>query len=210
MQSGSDSYPNSPHRGIPGIDGPCRCVSFLEGFGCGLQWKFPLTPMIKLPKFAALQTWVMRMLRPTTKLGRITLWFGALSALSLAVHWITGSASGSMLSGWTAFLTSVFALCAFSLAFPWARRTLHPSTKLGRTTLWLGGFSVLFLALREPACSASGAKPSSWPTFVTVVFAFCALLLACRWTWRHLMWRLRHRLIVSYIFIGVILSCCCC
>jgi sigma-B regulation protein RsbU (phosphoserine phosphatase) len=160
--------------------------------------------MIKLPKFGALQSWEMRILRPSTKLGRITLWFGALSALFMALHWITGSASGSKVSGWMAFVIFAFALCAFSLAFTWARRTLHPSTKLGRATLWLGGFSVLFVALRETTCSASGAKPSSWATFVTVVFAFCALLLACRWTWRHLMWRLRHRLIVTYIFIGVI------
>jgi len=146
----------------------------------------------------------MRILHPSTKLGRTTLWLGGLSALFIGLDWITGSASGSKLSSWTAFVTFVFALCAFSLAFPWARRTLHPSTKLGRTTLWLGGFSVLFVALRETTCSASGARPSSWATFVTFVFAFCALLLAFRWAWRHLMWRLRHRLIVTYIFIGVI------
>ncbi len=38
----------------------------------------------------------------------------------------------------------------------------------------------------------------------TLTIAFCALLLTFRWAWRHLMWRLRHRLIVTYIFIGVI------
>lgn len=81
---------------------------------------------------------------------------------------------------------------------------LRPSTKLGRATLWFGGLSVLFIALRWITGSASGSKLNGWATFVTVVFAFSALLLTFRWAWRHLMWRLRHRLIVTYIFIGVI------
>jgi phosphoserine phosphatase RsbU/P len=83
-------------------------------------------------------------------------------------------------------------------------RTLRPSTKLGSTTLWLGGLSVLFIVLRWVTGSAAGSKLSGWATFVTVVFAFCALWLTFRWVTRHLMWRLRHRLIVTYIFIGVI------
>jgi phosphoserine phosphatase RsbU/P len=71
---------------------------------------------------------------------------------------------------------------------------LRPSTKIGRITLWLGGLSALLIALRW----------SGLATSVTVVFAFCTFLLTFRWAWRRLMWRLRHRLIVTYIFIGVI------
>jgi sigma-B regulation protein RsbU (phosphoserine phosphatase) len=75
---------------------------------------------------------------------------------------------------------------------------------LGRTTLWIGGLSVLLIALRWITGSASGSKLSGWAAFVTVVFAFCVLLLTFRWAGRRLMWRLRNRLIVTYIFIGVI------
>jgi len=146
----------------------------------------------------------MRILRASTKVGRATLWIGGLSVLLIALRWITGSASGSKLSGWATFVTAVFAFCALLLTFRWARRILRPSTKLGRTTLWIGGLSALLIALRWITGSASGSKLSGWATLVTVVFAFCALLLAFRWARRHLMWRLRHRLIVTYIFIGVI------
>jgi phosphoserine phosphatase RsbU/P len=45
---------------------------------------------------------------------------------------------------------------------------------------------------------------SDWATFGSIVFAFCVLWLASRWALRHLMWRLRNRLMVAYIFIGVI------
>lgn len=81
---------------------------------------------------------------------------------------------------------------------------LRPSTKLGRMTLWSGGLTALLIVLRWITGSASGSKVSGWATFVTVVFAFCACLLTFRWAWRHLMWRLRHRLIITYVFIGVI------
>jgi hypothetical protein len=137
-------------------------------------------------------------------LGRTTLWLGGLSVLFIVLCWITGPAAGSKLSGWATFVTVVFAFCALGLTFRWVRRILRPSTKLGRTTLWLGGLSVLFIVLCWITGSAAGSKLSGWATFVTVVFAFCALGLTFRWATRHLMWRLRHRLIVTYIFIGVI------
>jgi sigma-B regulation protein RsbU (phosphoserine phosphatase) len=83
-------------------------------------------------------------------------------------------------------------------------RIHRPRTKLGRATLWFGGLSVLFIVLRWITGSASGSKLSGWATFSAILFTFSVLLLASRWALPHLMWRLRHRLIVTYIFIGVI------
>jgi sigma-B regulation protein RsbU (phosphoserine phosphatase) len=132
------------------------------------------------------------------------LWFGGLSILLIALRWITGSASGSKLGGWATFVTALFAFCALLLTFRRARRILRPGTRLGRTTLWFGGLSVLLVVLRWITGSASGSKLTGWAVFVTVLFAFCALLLTFRWARQHLMWRLRNRLIVTYIFIAVI------
>jgi phosphoserine phosphatase RsbU/P len=98
----------------------------------------------------------------------------------------------------------VIKLPEFSVVKARVMRILRPRTKVGRTTLWFGGLSVLFNALRWITGSPAGSKLSGWAAFVTVVFAFCALLRAFRWVWGRLMWRLRHRLIVTYIFIGVI------
>jgi len=103
---------------------------------------------IKLPEFSAVRARVMLTLRPSTKLGRTTLWLGGLSVLFIVLRWITGSVSGSKLSGWGTFVTVVFAVCALWLTFRWAPRNLRPSTKLGRATLWLGGLSVFFIVLR--------------------------------------------------------------
>ncbi len=160
--------------------------------------------VIKLPEFSAVRAGTMRMLRPSTRLGRATLGLGGLSVLMIALRWVTGAAPGSRLSGWATFVTVIFAFCALWLAFRWARRTLRPSTRLGRTTLWLGGLSVLFNALRWITGSVAGSQLSGWARFVTIVFAFFALWLTFRWAGRRLMWRLRHRLMVTYIFIGVI------
>lgn len=154
----------------------------------------------------------MRSLRPRTILGRAALFSGGLAILLnalrwiamrwIAMRWIAGSAPGSKLSGGAAFVTGVFAFCAWLLAFGWARLTLHPKTKLGRATLWFGGLSVLLIALRTGG--SQGSTLSGWATFATVVFMLGAFWLTFRWAWRHLLWRLRYRLIVTYIFIGVI------
>lgn len=45
---------------------------------------------------------------------------------------------------------------------------------------------------------------SGWTTFVTDIFVVCAMLGLLRWARAELMWRLRNRLIVTYVFIGVI------
>ena len=45
---------------------------------------------------------------------------------------------------------------------------------------------------------------SGWAPFVTLLFGIAALFLSFRWVRQRLMWRLRNRLIVTYVFIGVI------
>ena len=84
------------------------------------------------------------------------------------------------------------------------RRILRPKTKLGKTTLW---FAYLAAAL-EILClifrPASGSMLGGWASFISIVFLFVACLAGLRWLRRVLMWRLRNRLIVTYVFIGVI------
>lgn len=77
-------------------------------------------------------------------------------------------------------------------------RTLRPPTRWGRATLWLGLLSLLLWI-----ANMFGAKVGGWAAFTTIVFVFFALIIACRWGYRPLMWRLRNRLIVTYLFIGV-------
>jgi sigma-B regulation protein RsbU (phosphoserine phosphatase) len=84
------------------------------------------------------------------------------------------------------------------------KRTVRPKTKWGRVTLWTGGLSVLLYALGLLTSWGSSAKPGGWTRFFALVFALFALRLVSRWAWRRVMWRLRHRLIVTYLFIGVI------
>jgi sigma-B regulation protein RsbU (phosphoserine phosphatase) len=84
------------------------------------------------------------------------------------------------------------------------RRVLHPKSKLGRTTLWFGGLAFIVELLRLIFRSPNGTMLSGWATFLVFVFVVCALLMGLRWVRRQLMWRLRNRLIVTYVFIGVI------
>jgi phosphoserine phosphatase RsbU/P len=78
-------------------------------------------------------------------------------------------------------------------------RILRPTTRLGRVTVWLGGLCLLLWT----ADLAPGAKLGGWASFLTFVFFWFAVVLLCRWGYRPLLWRLRNRLIVTYLFIGV-------
>ena len=84
------------------------------------------------------------------------------------------------------------------------RRVLRPKSKLGKTTLWFGGLALILQLLQWITRSPPGTMLSGWATFIVFVFAACGSLMLLRWVRRQLMWRLRNRLIVTYVFIGVI------
>ena len=84
------------------------------------------------------------------------------------------------------------------------KRVLRPSSRLGKITLWFGGLALLLQLAAWIARSPSGSMLSVWTGLVTYVFLACLLLRAARWARQRLLWRLRNRLIVTYVFIGVI------
>jgi sigma-B regulation protein RsbU (phosphoserine phosphatase) len=84
------------------------------------------------------------------------------------------------------------------------RRTTRPKTKLGKTTLWFGYLAAFLQALRLIFRPGANSMLTGWAGFIGVVFVFFAFLMGFRWVRRKLMWRLRNRLIVTYMFIGVI------
>ena len=78
------------------------------------------------------------------------------------------------------------------------KRVLLPATKWGRVTAWSGVLGLLLWT-----ATLLGAKLGVWATLTTLVFAFFALIWGFRVGFRPLLWRLRNRLIVTYLFIGV-------
>jgi sigma-B regulation protein RsbU (phosphoserine phosphatase) len=85
-----------------------------------------------------------------------------------------------------------------------ARRVVRPQTKLGKIALWFGIVAGATQLLRIITRSPSGSMLSGWTEFLSIIFIILLLLLGLRWLRRRLMWRLRNRLIVTYVFIGVI------
>jgi phosphoserine phosphatase RsbU/P len=77
-------------------------------------------------------------------------------------------------------------------------RIVRPRTKWARVTVWLG-----ILGLLLWIATLFGAKLGGWAAFTSLVFSFFALILGFRVGFRPLLWRLRNRLIVTYLFIGV-------
>src|SRR6478736_202962 len=82
-----------------------------------------------------------------------------------------------------------------------------PRTRLARAACYLLGLDLLLFALQKLfgifKVSWSQAL-SGWVGILSVLAMVTLALLGYRWLKAKLLWRLRNRLIVTYVFIGVI------
>ncbi|MGC2300154.1 MAG: hypothetical protein WA476_15205, partial [Acidobacteriaceae bacterium] len=84
---------------------------------------------------------------------------------------------------------------------------LWPQGWIARGALYSVGFAIglfvleMLLKLFAPAAAAS---LGGWVKFLVFDAAALYSILAFRWLKRRILWRLRNRLIVTYVFIGVI------
>ncbi len=79
-------------------------------------------------------------------------------------------------------------------------RILRPATKWGRITVWLGGLCLLLWTRRALLRSEAGRMGDIHHHGLLASLPWSSLF---RWGYRPLLWRLRNRLIVTYLFIGV-------
>lgn len=82
---------------------------------------------------------------------------------------------------------------------------IYPRSGLARFTVWVVGLYVIseILALTISSAKWSGTF-SGWSGFFEFVAICTGTWLLIRWIRNKLLWRLRNRLIVTYVFIGVI------
>src|SRR5258706_15244133 len=84
---------------------------------------------------------------------------------------------------------------------------LFPKGRLALITWYLLGLDALLFLLQEIAGffhASFGGNLGGWVIFLSAVIIALFCVLAARWTSSRLLWRLRNRLIVTYIFMGVI------
>ncbi len=84
---------------------------------------------------------------------------------------------------------------------------LWPRSTLARVTVYLVAADVLLFILGRLAGwlgISIGPTLLLWTPLLTFISCVLLLVLAFRWIRRKVMWRLRNRLIVTYVFIGVI------
>src|SRR4051794_10082656 len=84
---------------------------------------------------------------------------------------------------------------------------VYPHSKLSIVTCYLLALDVLLFALQQFSRTLGrnfGASLGGWVTFLSAVVISFLLLLIVRRISAGVLWRLRNRLIVTYIFIGVI------
>lgn len=87
------------------------------------------------------------------------------------------------------------------------RAGLWPGTRFARFACLVLGIDLLLFALKrifEISGSSYGQSLGFWIYLLGVVASCLVLILAYRWLKARTLWRLRNRLIVTYVFIGVI------
>ena len=84
---------------------------------------------------------------------------------------------------------------------------LWPQGRMARLACYLAGLAAVLYALQKLLglfAPSWAAHLGGWVGFLTFVAAVLFFILAFRWVRRRILWRLRNRLIVTYVFIGVI------
>jgi sigma-B regulation protein RsbU (phosphoserine phosphatase) len=84
---------------------------------------------------------------------------------------------------------------------------LWPQGRMARLACYLAGLAAGLYALEKLLgrfASSWGAQLGGWVEFLAFLAAVLFFILGFRWARRRALWRLRNRLIVTYIFIGVI------
>src|ERR1700675_1636936 len=84
---------------------------------------------------------------------------------------------------------------------------LMPTSKVARTAWYLLGLDLLLFALQKLLGLfklSYGESLTGWVFFLSFGVVALFAILAYRWLKARLLWRLRNRLIVTYVFIGVI------
>jgi sigma-B regulation protein RsbU (phosphoserine phosphatase) len=88
-----------------------------------------------------------------------------------------------------------------------AKAGLWPEGRLARLACYLGAMAVVLFALQQLLglfAQTWGEHLGGWVGFLVFIAAVLFSILAFRWLKRRILWRLRNRLIVTYVFIGVI------
>ena len=83
---------------------------------------------------------------------------------------------------------------------------LWPQGRMARLACYLAGLAIVLFGLEKMLglFSTWGQHLGGWVSFLTFLACVLFFILAFRWVKRRILWRLRNRLIVTYVFIGVI------
>jgi len=87
------------------------------------------------------------------------------------------------------------------------KNDLFPKGKLAFVTLYILALDILLFIIQKLAGIFHGSFADylgGWIIFLSFVVIVSGCVLAARWAASRLLWRLRNRLIVTYVFIGVI------
>src|SRR6476646_6407174 len=98
--------------------------------------------------------------------------------------------------------------CLVKLRHVLYMKGLWPASRLARWAWFSLGLAIFLFILQKVLPLVKGAwladSLAGWVTFLSLLAIILFIVLGIRWIRQHMLWRLRNRLIVTYMFIGVI------
>jgi sigma-B regulation protein RsbU (phosphoserine phosphatase) len=92
------------------------------------------------------------------------------------------------------------------IALRLAYRRIRPRTRTAWFTLYVAGLELFIILLRYSFQVAGSSRAATaldpWSGFLIFLLCILLIFLGLRWFRNYVMWRLRNRLIVTYLFIG--------
>ncbi len=109
----------------------------------------------------------------------------------------------------------MFPACGYNLArlpiwsansFKSALARLRPRGRLATFTAYIGGIELILIAAeaitRKLGSASAADSMGGWTGFLGFILFILATILAIRWFRNHVLWSVRNRLLVTYLFVG--------
>src|SRR6266481_1205306 len=87
----------------------------------------------------------------------------------------------------------------------WRTKRWMPKSKLAKFTLYVAFLRlIVFVVDQALKLAANGGGVGGWSTLLNFILGLCVIVLGLRWFRQKFLWKVRNKLILTYMFVGLV------
>jgi len=87
----------------------------------------------------------------------------------------------------------------------WRMKRWMPKSKLAKFTLYVAFLRlIVFVIDQSLKLTGNGGDASGWSTLLNFILGLCLIVLGLRWFRQRFLWKVRNKMILTYLFIGLV------